>query len=208
MRSDDGHRMLRRCGEWHDLTDQSITGDVTSLLHACRAGDDGAREALYRLVYDELKAIALRHLGQHRRLALDPTELVNEAVLRLLEDRVDAQNRAHFFRIAATAIRCTLVDLIRQRQAEKRGGGVVITWFDIERESAPSGLSPEQRWLEIEDALTVLDKLYPRPCRVLELAFLIGLSQQQIAEALSINLRTVERDLRFAKTWLRGQLSE
>ena len=187
--------------------DEHAKGDVTRLLHACDQGDEGARDALYRLVYAELKGIAIRRLARMGRSIIDPTELVNEALLRLLDDRLDARDRLHFFRIAATAIRSTLIDLIRERHAEKRGGGLLITSFDPAMEPAPSGGSSEQRWLEVEQALVALDKPYPRQCRVVELAFLVGLKQQEIADALAINVRTVERDLRFAKAWLREQLS-
>lgn len=189
------------------MPDEQTKGDVTRLLQAYRAGDESARDALYALVYGELKGIAIRRLARMGRSIIDPTELVNEALLRLLGDRIQAQDRQHFFRIAATAIRCTLIDVIRQRQAEKRGGDVVITAFDPARESAPHGPTPDQRWLEVEDALVALDKPYPRQCRVIELAFLVGLKQQEIADVLAINVRTVERDLRFAKAWLREQLA-
>lgn len=187
-------------------SNEHTQGDVTRLLHACDRGESDARDALYRLVYGELKGIALRRLAHMGRSLIDPTELVNEALLRLLDDKLDARNRQQFFRIAATAIRCTLIDVIRNRSAEKRGGDVIITSLDstfAEQVGAPA----EQRWLEVEQALVALDGPYPRQCRVIELAFLVGLKQEEIAEALAINVRTVERDLRFAKAWLREQLA-
>ncbi|MGH8082125.1 MAG: ECF-type sigma factor [Lysobacter sp.] len=187
--------------------DEHTQGDVTRLLHACNRGDSDARDALYRLVYGELKGIALRRLAHMGRSVIDPTELVNEALLRLLDDKLDAQNRQHFFRIAATAIRCTLIDVIRNRQAEKRGGDVVITSLDSTFGQIQIATPSDQRWLEVEEALVALDGPYPRQCRVIELAFLVGLKQQEIAEALAINLRTVERDLKFAKAWLREKLA-
>ncbi|WP_158549370.1 ECF-type sigma factor [Lysobacter silvisoli] len=189
------------------MTDPQTQGEVTALLQASRAGDGDAGDALYRLVYGELKGIALRHLATMGRQIVDPTELVNEALLRLLGDRIDAQNRQHFFRIAATAIRYTLIDLIRQRQAEKRGGGAIITRFDEALEQAQDGAMPDQRWLEVEAALAAFEGPYPRQCRTLELAYLVGLKQHEIADALAVNVRTVERDLRFAKAWLREELA-
>ncbi|MBT2750227.1 MULTISPECIES: ECF-type sigma factor [unclassified Lysobacter] len=189
------------------MTDEATKGDVTRLLHAWNGGDSDARDALYRLVYGELKGIALRRLAHIGRSVIDPTELVNEALLRLLDDKLDAQNRQHFFRIAATAIRYTLIDVIRQRQADKRGGEVIITSLDSTLGQNQAAAPADQRWMEVEQALVALDEAYPRQCRVIELAFLVGLKQHEIAEALAVNVRTVERDLSFAKAWLREYLS-
>jgi RNA polymerase sigma factor (TIGR02999 family) len=180
-------------------------GDVTRLLGAWRAGDAAAPDALLELVYQELKGIAARRLARLGVPVLDPTELVNEAMLRLLGTGtpLDAHNRQHFFSIAATAIRYALVDTVRRQHADKRGGGeVAITLSGAEQVSAAG-----DRWLEVEEALRALEAQDARKCRIVELAFLVGLSQQDIAETLEISLTTVERDLRFAKAWLREHLS-
>ncbi|AWV08100.1 hypothetical protein C9I47_2422 [Lysobacter maris] len=176
---------------------------MTILLGAWRQGDTKASDALFNLVYPELRGIAGRRLARLGVPVLDPTELVNEAMLRLLGDRVDAQNRKDFFGIAATVIRCVLVDIIRRQQADKRGGGAI----EITLSGASHVSAAGESWLEVEEALGVLEKRDPRKCRVIELSFIMGLNQQQIAEELDVSLATVERDLRYAKAWLRDHLS-
>lgn len=186
-----------------EVGESEIAGDVTRLLGAWREGDDSAPDALLNLVYRELKGIAGRRLARLGVPVLDPTELVNEAMLRLLGNTLDAQNRQHFFSIAATAIRFVLVDTIRRQQADKRGGGVI----DVTLSGADQVSAAGDQWLEVEEALRVLETQDPRKARIVELTFLMGLNQQEIADSLGISLTTVERDLRFAKAWLREHLT-
>lgn len=182
---------------------QPDTGEVTRLLSAWRAGDARAPDSLFNLVYQELKGVAARRLARLGSHVLDPTELVNEALLRLLGHASDAQNRQHFFKIAAAAIRCTLVDIVRRQQADKRGGGLVAITL-TRADAAPTA---GEQWLEVEEALAALEHHDPRKCRVAELAFLVGLDQREIAETLAVSPTTVKRDLRFARAWLRTSLS-
>lgn len=189
-----------------DQAQASSAGEVTRLLGAWRSGDAAAPDTLLNLVYQELKGIAAHRLARLGAQVIAPTELVNEAMVRLLSHTLDAQNREHFFRIVATAIRYTLVDTVRRQQADKRGGGAVaITLSGVELWASSSTAAGEQ-WLEVEEALRMLEQHDPRACRIVELAFLVGLSQQEIANTLAISLRTVERELRFAKAWLREYL--
>lgn len=181
----------------------SPAGDVTRLLHAWNGGDATASNELFNLVYRELKGIAGRRLARMGVQVLDPTELVNEAMLRLLEGKPDAQNRQHFFCIAATAIRYVLVDTIRHRHADKRGGGVL----EVTLSGADQVSAADNQWMDLEEALRALEREEPRKCRIVELSFLMGLNQQEIAEILDVSLSTVERDLRFAKAWLKDQLT-
>ena len=181
----------------------AAAGDVTRLLGAWRAGDAAAPDALLNLVYVELKQIAAHRLSRLGVPVIDPTELVNEAMLRLLGAPLDAHNRQHFFSIAAIAIRYALIDVIRKQQADKRGGGMVAVTLSGAEQFSAAG----DQWLEVEDALRTLERQDPRKCRIVELAFLMGLSQQEIAETLDISLTTVERDLRFAKAWLREHIA-
>jgi RNA polymerase sigma factor (TIGR02999 family) len=184
------------------------TGEVTRLLGAWRAGDASASDALLRLVYAELKGIAARRLARLGGVApIDPTELVSEAVLRLLGSTPEAHNRQHFFSIAAAAIRYALVDTIRHRQADKRGGGGVAITLSSAMAQIDTRVAAGEQWLEVEDALRALERHDPRKCRMIELTFLVGLSQQEVAQTLDVSLTTVERDLRFAKAWLREHLA-
>lgn len=203
-------RVHGRCGtirrRMAPLTPESSAvppGDITLLLHAWRRGDAQASDRLFGLVYQELKWIAARRVRMAGMSHVDSTEIVHEAMLRLLGNVPAAEDRQHFFRIAAAAIRYALIDLARRHMAEKRGGGVEPVTLSM----ADTQQMDSDRWLEVEDALKALDTLDGRKCRVVELALLVGLGQQEIAEALGLSLSTVERDLRFAKAWLRDQLA-
>lgn len=178
-------------------------GEVTCLISSWRKGDDQAQDQLFNLIYHELKAIAMRRLARSGVISLNSTELVNESLLRLLERVPDARNREHLFKIAAAAIRCTLIDLARRHNAEKRGGGACEVTLSL----ADQHPVPSTQWAEVEAALVELDERDPRKCRIAELALLVGLSQQEIAQTMGISLSTVERELRFSKAWLREQLS-
>jgi RNA polymerase sigma factor (TIGR02999 family) len=173
--------------------------EVTELLVQLREGNDGARDRLLPLVYDELRAIA------HRRIAaaggtLDTTELVHEAYLKLFDrDRLSLQDRRHFFALSATAMRQVLVDRARSRLRHKRGGDRVQVELD------PALLSAEDRFEEIvslDQALRRLSERDVRLGRVVELRFFGGLSVEETAEVLDVDPRTVKRDWRTARTLL------
>lgn len=176
---------------------------VTELLAAWRAGDASAPDALAQLVYAELRAMAARRLAGSARRPLQTTELVHEAFERLLGEPLSAIDRSHFFRTAALALRQALVDALRREGAGKRGGDAVHVTLDAAADVAmPDGVT----WLAVEEALQALEREDARKCRVVELALLIGLPQAEIAEVLAISVPTVERDLRFARAWLRDRL--
>ena len=176
---------------------------VTDLLAAWRNGDDSAPRALADLVYVELHAMASRRLAGGGA-SLQTTELAHEACLRLLQKPLAALDRAHFFRTAAMALRQVLIDTLRHDQAEKRGGGLATVSLSAAAGIAVAG--PES-WFGIEKALSELDELDARKCRVVELSLLFGMPQDEIASTLDISVPTVERDLRFARAWLRERLS-
>jgi RNA polymerase sigma factor (TIGR02999 family) len=158
------------------------------------------------LVYDELHRLAGRYLrrGQPGH-TLQPTALVNEAYLRLIGQRPhDWQGRPHFVGVAAQLMRMILVDYCRRRRTHKRGGGVAQVTFDEELVVAPDR---GHQLLALDEALTALARLDERKSRVAELRFFGGLSVEETAEALSVSPVTVMRDWRFAKAWLRHQLS-
>jgi RNA polymerase sigma factor (TIGR02999 family) len=177
---------------------------VTELLAAWRAGDPRAPDALATLVYQELRAMAARRLSGVVQRPLDTTELVHETFARLLEHPLKATDRSHFFRTVALALRQVLVDAVRRGQAEKRGGGVVQVTLGAAADVAVAG--PET-WLSVEAALAELEREDPRKCRVVEMSLLMGMAQSEVAEALEVSLPTVERDLRFARAWLKERLA-
>jgi RNA polymerase sigma factor (TIGR02999 family) len=181
-------------------------GEVTQILLEFRQGNRDAQDRLIPLVYRELRRIAGAHLRRETaEHSLQPTALVHEAYLRLIDIRqVEWQDRAHFFSIASTLMRRILVDHARARGANKRGSGSETLELDENLLSAP-GRSPEI--LALDDALTQLATLDQRQAKIVELRFIVGLTEEEIAEVLGMSVRTVKRDWRFAKAWLYKELA-
>ena len=178
---------------------------VTQLLQQWSRGDDAAVVELTPLVYEELRRLAHHYMeGQRPNHTLQTTALVNEAYLRLAEQtNPNWQSRAHFFAVAARAMRQILVSYARSNRAQKRGGGA----FKIELEEAAI-LSPEQSQeiVDLHEALERLETLDSRKAQVVELKFFGGLNYEEIAEVLKIARMTVRRDWEFAKLWLYTEL--
>ncbi len=178
---------------------------VTELLVRWNRGDDAALAELTPLVYEELRRVAHRHLsGQRRDHTLQATALVNEAYLRLADQtNPGLQNRAHFFAVAARAMRQILVSYARTQQAQKRGGGA----FRVDLEDAAL-VSPEESTeiVELHEALEQLSVLDSRKGQIVELKYFGGLNYDEIGEVLKISRITVRRDWEFAKVWLYTEL--
>jgi RNA polymerase sigma factor (TIGR02999 family) len=185
--------------------DENVT-DLTGLLQAWSRGEAEALEQLAPLVHQELRGIARRMLsGERQAEGWQPTDLVQESYVRLLDWRVVRwQNRAHFFATTATMMRRVLVDAARARRAAKRGRGVAVSsleGLDI------AAAEPLVDILALEDALTGLAAVDPRPSRVIELRFFGGFSVEETAEALGVSVRTVINDWNTARAWLRHELT-
>ena len=183
----------------------SSTHDVTRLLLAWRGGDTMAVTRLMPLVYDELRRLARDYLRRERGgHTLQPTGLVHEAYLRLVDDtRVEWQGRAHFFSLAARAMRRILVDHARARNSAKRGGRVE----KIPLEAAGDLLTASTVDLvQLDGALEILAQTYPRQSEVVEMRFFGGLEAREIAEVLQVSEKTILRDWNFAKLFLRREL--
>ncbi len=178
---------------------------VTQLLQQWSRGDDAAVVELTPLVYEELRRLAHHYMeGQRPNHTLQTTALVNEAYLRLADQtNPNWQSRAHFFAVAARAMRQILVSYARSNRAQKRGGGA----FKIELDEAAI-LSPEQSQeiVDLHEALERLETLDSRKAQVVELKFFGGLNYEEIAEVLKIARMTVRRDWEFAKLWLYTEL--
>lgn len=175
--------------------------NLTALLQDWREGDKAALDRLTPLVYDELRRIAHRYVQRERDgHTLQTTALVNEAYLRLAgQQKVDWQNRAHFFAVTAQVMRHILIDHARRRHFVKHGGE--LRQVSIEAAAVMS----EQRAAELialDEALDELAKLDRRKSHVVELRYFGGLSLEETAEVLEISLMTVRRDWRAAKAWL------
>lgn len=183
------------------------TDDVTQILQEWHSGDKSAAERLFPLVYNELRKQARHYLNRERAgHTLQPTALVHEAYLRMVDQNSpNVENRKHFYGIASRVMRQILVDHARQHNAEKRGGAAER--FSLE----DLNVLPDQSatdLLELDDALARLEKIDDRKCRVVELRFFGGLTEDEIADVLGITEKTVRRDWQFAKLWLYRELSQ
>ena len=181
--------------------------DITELLVAWRRGDDVALEQLVDALYGELHRIARRCMaGERRDHTLQPTALVNEAYLRMIDARrVNWQSRDHFLAVAARQMRRVLVDIARAKGYRKRGGSAVHVIFD---DALPVIQEPGKDLVALDDALDVLARVDARKARVVEMRFFGGLSVEQTASALAISAETVMRDWKFAKAWLLDELRQ
>lgn len=179
--------------------------EATRLLLNLSAGDEQAAEALFPLIYEDLRSIAAAYLRKERsNHTLQATALVHEAYLRLVNVKADTiEGRAHFFRLAARAMRRLLVDHARSKSTRKRGENPVF-----QTQSSLSGVGEwrEQEIMELDDALNILATKDQRKARLVELRFFAGLTMEEAATVLGISLSTGERDWAFAKAWLARQL--
>jgi RNA polymerase sigma factor (TIGR02999 family) len=178
---------------------------ITLLLVNWSGGDEFALEQLMPLVYDELRQMARRHIRrQPSGHTFQSTELIHEAYLKIAgQDEHKWQNRAHFFGVAAQAMRHILVDYARSKQSQKRGGWQErVTLADI---TAAGNQAKEI--VALDDALNGLATLDERKSRVVELKYFGGLTTEEIAEILKISPETVKRDWSFAKNWLLRELA-
>ncbi len=178
--------------------------DVTRLLQAMRDGDTDAVELLAACVQRELHSIAVNALRRERPdLTLRPTELVDEAFVRLVGQRnVSWQGRSHFYSVAARIIRRILVDHARRKRRVKRDHGVQVTLPD----AAADGGADTLDLIALEAALSELEALSPRQARVVELRFFAGLDVAEAADVLDISPATVKRDWTFARAFLLAEL--
>ncbi|HWZ54707.1 MAG TPA: sigma-70 family RNA polymerase sigma factor [Verrucomicrobiae bacterium] len=180
---------------------------VTRLLQDWRQGNEAALEELLPLVHRELRRLARRHMyGERPGHTLQTTALVNEAFLRLVNSqRVDWQNRAHFFAISAQLMRRILVDYARTRGYQKRGGGTPKITLD---EALVGPQEKGRDLVALDDALNELAAVDRRKNKVVELRFFGGLSVEETAEVLRVSPETVMRDWRLAKAWLAREMSK
>jgi RNA polymerase sigma factor (TIGR02999 family) len=189
------------------LGEPTPAGEVTVLLRELSGGNRNALEELVPLVYDQLRAIAQRQLaGEAEGHTLNATALVHEAYVRIAQlDRIDWQDRAHFFAIASQAIRRVLVDYAVRRNAQKREGNrrrVDLTKVPLFEDADLDGV------LALNQALERLEQLEPRHVRIVECRFFGGMSIEETAAALDVSKATVKRDWVVARAWLNRELSD
>ena len=181
--------------------------DITGLLHRWSSGDSAALDALMPLIYAECRRIAGQQLQRERREhTLDPTALVHELYLRLVDQRrATWENRAQFFGIAAQLMRRILVDYARARRATKRGGATVLVSLGTAADTP--GDERAEDVLTIDEALARLEALDPDQVRIVELRFFAGLTVEETARVVGRSPRTVKREWQLAKAWLYRELN-
>lgn len=179
--------------------------DITALLRAASDGQPQAMEALFAAVYDRLRALARRHLRDERPdHTLGATGLVHEAFLKLIDTHsVTWQDQAHFFRVAAQAMRRILVDHARRRSAAKRGRAHEVS---LPPDLPAPGANGYEEILAVDDALVRLTGEDPRAARLVELRYFGGMSVEECARVMDISTATAKRDWTFARAWLQQAL--
>lgn len=185
---------------------EPVSHQVTQLLQAWSEGEPQALDRLTPLVYEQLHRLARRHMAHERPgHTLQTTALVNEAYLELVDSvHANWQNRAHFYAVCAQVMRRILVDWARSRNVFKRGGGMRLVALE---DTLVGAHEPDAGLVALDDALGALAELDARKARVVELRFFGGLSIEETAAVLKVSEETVQRDWRFAKTWLRRELT-
>lgn len=179
---------------------------VTQLLKHAQTGDRDALDRLLPMVYDELRKLASYQLRRERsNHTLQPTALVHEAYLRLVNQReVQWQDRAHFFGLAAQMMRRILVNHALAHKAEKRGGKEAVISLD---EVVAFAAEREVNLVLLDEALARLAEIDPSQAKIVELRFFGGLTVEEVAEVMKISTATVKREWRTAKAWLFAQIS-
>jgi RNA polymerase sigma-70 factor, ECF subfamily len=179
---------------------------LTPILQQMGEGQDGSLERVFPLVYDELRQMAMRYFGHERKdHTLQPTALVHEAFLRLVNQRqIEWKNRAHFLGVASTMMRRVLLDYARGHQAQRRGGAETKILLE---DAYSLSASPTADFLALDESLQRLEKLDPKQARVVELRFFGGLSVTETAEVLGLSEPTVKRYWNSAKAFLHRELT-
>lgn len=185
---------------------QRASHDITGLLLQWSRGDADALDRLMPVIYEECRRIAARQIQrEHRDHTLDPTAVVHELYLRLIDQRrASWENRAHFFAIAAQLMRRILVDYARRKHADKRGGGAILISLDA-ADNTPNAPRAEDV-VAIDDALERLARIDAEQVRIIELRFFAGLTVEDTAHVVGRSPRTVKREWQLARAWLYREL--
>jgi RNA polymerase sigma factor (TIGR02999 family) len=179
--------------------------DLDALIRSSEAGDAGAREALFTILYAELHKLAQRQLRRNSALTLSPTTLLHETYLDMSSRAAAFPDHARFLAYASRAMRGLIIDYVRDRSAQKRGGDFEITVLPTE---LPQGAESDAELTRLSDALDALAQIDARLAQVVDLKFFCGLSFAEIAAALGTSERTVKRDWQKVRILLQHELTE
>ena len=185
----------------------SDSDDITRLIHRWQSGDNEVLDTLLPRVYADLRAMAARLLGrEQRQMTLQPTALVNDVLLRMLDGGIaNLESTEHLFNTAARMMRHMLVDRAREADALKRGGG----WQRVDLVEVLNLPVPEETDLGLlDEAISRLEQVDQRLAGIVEMRYFVGLSVEAIARVLNVDKRTVYRDWAFAKAWLQAHLRQ
>ncbi|MDZ4811493.1 MAG: ECF-type sigma factor [Pseudomonadota bacterium] len=183
--------------------------DITELLNRWRSGQAGAQAELMREVYPILRDMARARLRRSPDgLTLQATEIAHEAYLRIAQmAAIEWNGRVHFFAVAANAIRNIVIDHLRARNSEKRGGDLPFVPLHLAHDEAPDGnIDLRVDWLAVHAALNELEATDARSARIVELKFFSGLTTDEIAQAMALSSASVVREWRFGRAWLANRL--
>lgn len=179
--------------------------ELTELLRDWARGDSRAREKVGVVIYDELRRLAQQYMRRERAdHTLQATALVHEAYVRLVGQRTEWKNRAHFFAVAASMMRRILVDHAKEHRALKRGAGIAKVPLD---EALTVSAEPAADLVAVNEALSSLEKIDPQRSRIVELRYFGGLSNEEAAEVLQVSTATVQRQWAGARAWLYHELN-
>jgi RNA polymerase sigma factor (TIGR02999 family) len=182
-----------------------VPGDVTQLLKRLADGDESSAETLTPLIYDELHKLAKRlFVSENAGHTLQPTALVNEAFVKLINVDVAWQDRAHFYSLAARMMRRLLVNHANAKNAAKRGGCAVRVTLD---EATTPATDADADLLQLDDALTALAEIDERKADLVQLQYFGGLSFREMEEVTGLSSSTLDRELRMARAWLKNHLT-
>lgn len=187
----------------HMATEQA--GDITLMLREWGAGKPVDSNSLFQMVYPQLRAVAASLMRTERPgHVLQPTGIVHELFLKLVQQRkLDFENRQHFYSFAARLMRRVLVDFARSKDRRKRDGGQAVPltedmlWID----------ASSAEILDLDQAMSELEALDERKCRMVEMRFVLGFTAEETADLLGLSKASVDRDLRFARSWLQHRLA-
>ena len=187
--------------------DEESPREITEMLGRIGRGDGRATEDLLPLLYEELRGLAGRFFrNENPGQTLQPTALVHEAFIKLTRgEQLDWESRAHFFAVAAMAMRQILANHAEKKRTAKRGGGMPrVTLAGL---ATPARMASEIDLIDLDDALEKLAALSPKQAKIVELRFLAGVEEREIAHALGMSERTVRRQWRMARAFLKCELS-